>query len=250
MDINNILTKIENYKTATAQKAEQERIAAEHHRQRLLDQIRVMKPNIDNLVKVANAVREAYVDNLQGNSVRLSYENENFMADAWTHKVGFVTYKGSVPYYKACSYPKIIGVGFEGGGCCGDYDFFTDGLVICDRNRDNGHDREASTEHLEKFIEKFPEFEKAFYDYIAKKTECEPPIKNEYYIEVSRYDGEKVLESRWFNSVAEAEDWWKDIHYFTSGDYIGKLLAAKSIDGRTICGDDDNYDVKFVKYLQ
>ena len=53
MDINNILNKIENYKTATAERAEQKRVAAEHHRQSLLDQIRVMKPDIDNLIKVA-----------------------------------------------------------------------------------------------------------------------------------------------------------------------------------------------------
>lgn len=59
MDINNILSKIENYKTATAERAEQERIAAEHHRQRLLDQIQVMKPDIDNLIKVANTAKEA-----------------------------------------------------------------------------------------------------------------------------------------------------------------------------------------------
>lgn len=64
----------------------------------------------------------------------------------------------------------MIGVGFEGGGYCGQYDFFTDGSAIYDKNRDNGHDREASMEHLEKFIEKFPEFEKAFYDYIEKVT--------------------------------------------------------------------------------
>lgn len=35
MDINNILNKIENYKAQTAERAEQERIAAEHHRQSL-----------------------------------------------------------------------------------------------------------------------------------------------------------------------------------------------------------------------
>lgn len=164
MDINNILSKIENYKTATTQKAEQERIAAEHHRQRLLDQIQVMKPNIDNIITVAKAAQEAGIP-LKVNSalVDATYENGDFFTDAWTHKVGFVPlmYMYNSPY----------GVGFEGGGCCGDYDFFTDGLVICDRNRDNGHDREASTEHLEKFIERFPEFEKAFYDYIEKVTQ-------------------------------------------------------------------------------
>ncbi len=238
MDVNNILSKIENYKTQTTQKAEQERITAEHHRQRLLDQILVMKPDIDNLIKVAKVaqeagislkVRELYIDS--------TYENGDFFTDAMTHKIGFVPlmYMYDSPY----------GIGFQGGGCCGSYDFFTDGLVICDKNRDNGHDKEASTEHLEKFIEKFPEFEKAFYDYILKKTECEPPIKNEYYIEVCDYEGERVLESRWFDSVEEAEDWWKNLGYFRSGDYFARLLKTAYPNGNA-----DDYDVEFVKYLQ
>ena len=163
MDINNILGKIENYKTATAERAEQERIAAEHHRQNLLDQIRVMKPDIDNLIKVAETAREAGIPLLVScDCFNPSYERGDFFTDAMTHKVGFVP--------TSFTDKSIIGVGFEGGGCCGQYDFFTNGSVICDKNRDNGHDREASTEHLEKFIEKFPEFEKAFYDYIEKVT--------------------------------------------------------------------------------
>ena len=152
MDINNILNKIENYKTATAERAEQERIAAEHHRQSLLDRIRVMKPDIDNLVKVAETAREAGIP-LQVSFDRFdsSYERGDFFTDATTHKVGFVptSFKNKA----------IIGVGFEGSGCCGQYDFFTDGSVICDRNRHNGHDREAGTQHFERFIEKFAEFE-------------------------------------------------------------------------------------------
>lgn len=162
MDINNILGKIENYKTATAERAEQERIAAEHHRQSLLDRIQVMKPDIDNLIKVAKAAQEAGIPLRSGYMIDHTYENGDFFTDAMTHKVGFVQ--------ASIISREIIGVGFEGGGCCGQYDFFTDGVAIYDRNRDNGFSREASTEHLEKFIEKFPEFERAFYDYIEKIT--------------------------------------------------------------------------------
>ena len=241
MDINNILNKIENYKTATAERAEQERVAAEHHRQSLLDRIRVMKPDIDNLIKIAKAAQEAGIPLKVGYMANHTYENGDFFTDAMTHKVGFVQ--------ASITSKEIIGVGFEAGGCCGVYDFFTDGVAIYDKNRSNGHDREASTEHLEKFIEKFPEFEKAFYDYIEKKTGCEPVIKNKYYIEVCDYNGEKVLESRWFNSVKEAENWWKELGYFCSGDYNAKILAAKSADGRTVYGEDDDYDAEFVKYL-
>ena len=163
MDINNILNKIENYKAQTAERAEQERVAAEHHRQSLFDRIQVMKPDIDNLIKVANTAKEAGIPiHVKFPDTNFTYENGDFMTDAMTHKIGFIP--------SSLISEGIIGVGFEGGGYCGQYDFFTNGSVICDKNRDNGHDREASTEHLEKFIKKFPEFEKAFYDYIEKVT--------------------------------------------------------------------------------
>ena len=163
MDINNILGKIENYKAQTAERAEQERSVAEHHRQSLLDQIRVMKPDIDNLIKVAEAAREAGIPiQVSFGHFDSSYEMGDFFTDAMTHKIGFVP--------TSFNNNGIIGIGFEGGGCCGQYDFFTDGVAIYDRNRDNGFSREASTEHLEKFIEKFPKFERAFYDYIEKVT--------------------------------------------------------------------------------
>lgn len=162
MDVNNILNKIENYKTATAKRAEQERIAAEHYRQSLLDRIRVMKPDIDNLIKVAKAAQEAGIPLRSGYMIDHTYENGDFFADASTHKVGFAP--------NSLISREIIGVGFEGGGCCGRYDFFTDGVAIYDRNRDNGFSREATTEHLEKFINMFPEFERAFYDYVEKVT--------------------------------------------------------------------------------
>ena len=224
MDINNILNKIENYKTATAEKAEQERIVAEHHRQSLLDQIRVMKPDIDNLVKVAKAAQEAGIPLKVGYMANHTYENGDFFTDAMTHKVGFVQ--------ASITSKEIIGVGFEAGGYCGVYDFFTDGVAIYDKKRDNGHDREASTEHLEKFIEKFPEFERAFYDYIGQKTDHKTTPQEEgevYYIEIyDKEDGETIFESDWMTKK-KAEK------------YGVRLLKA--------VGDEDDYDVEFVKNL-
>lgn len=224
MDINNILNKIENYKTATAERAEQNRVAAEHHRQSLLDRIRVMKPDIDNLVKVAKAAQEAGIPLKVGYMVDHTYENGDFFTDAMTHKVGFVQ--------ASITSKEIIGVGFETGGCCGVYDFITDGVVIRDKNRSNGHDREASTEHLEKFIKEFPEFERAFYDYIGQKTDHKTTPQEEgevYYIEIyDKEDGETIFESDWMTKK-KAEK------------YGVRLLKA--------VGDEDDYDVEFVKDL-
>lgn len=242
MDINNILNKIESYKTKTAEKAEQERIAAETYRQSLYYKVWAIKPAINDLITVAKAAQEAGIPLRSGYMIDHTYANGDFFADASTHKVGFAP--------SSLISREIIGVGFEGGGCCGQYDFFTDGSTICDKDRDDGREtREASVEHLEKFIAKFPEFEKEFYAYIKKRTNCEVIVKPKYYIEVCDYNGEKVLESRWFNSETEAEDWWNKLGYFASGDYNAKILAAKSVDGRTIYGEDDDYDAEFVKYL-
>ena len=224
MDINNILGKIEDYKKQTAERAEQERIAAEHHRQSLLNRIRVMKPDIDNLVKVAKAAQEAGIPLKVGYMANHTYENGDFFTDAMTHKVGFVQ--------ASITSKEIIGVGFETGGCCGVYDFITDGVAIYDKNRGNGHDREASTEHLEKFIEKFPEFERAFYDYIRQKTDHKTTPQEEgevYYIEIyDKEDGETIFESDWMTKK-KAEK------------YGVRLLKA--------VGDEDDYDVEFVKDL-
>lgn len=237
MDINNILNKIENYKAQTAERAEQERIAAEHYRQSLLDRIRVMEPDIDNLVKVAKAAQEAGIPLKVGYMANRTYENGDFFTDAMTHKVGFVQ--------ASITSKEIVGVGFEGGGCCGQYDFFTNGSVICDKNRDNGHDREASTEHLEKFIEKFPEFEKAFCDYIKKVTDCElkQSPKEKFFVELVNNESKNYkVQSTLFSTAEEAERWFNStIDYVDYTEMLAYLMKT--------VGDEDNYDVFQVRKL-
>lgn len=237
MDINNILGKIENYKTATAERAEQERVAAEHHRQSLLDRIRVMKPDIDNLIKVAEAAREAGISLKSGYMIDHTYENGDFFTDAITHKIGFIT--------SSFISGGIAAVGFEGGGYCGNYDFITNGSVIYDRHRDNGHDREASTEHLEKFIEKFPEFERAFYDYIKKVTDCElkQSPKEKFFVELVNNESKNYkVQSTLFSTAEEAERWFNStidyVDYTEMSAYLMKTV-----------GDEDNYDVFQVRKL-
>ena len=237
MDINNILGKIEDYKKQTAEKAEQERVAAEHHRQRLLDQIRVMKPDIDNLIKVAKAAQEAGIPLKANYMIDKTYDNGDFFTDAMTHKVGFVQ--------TSITNQAIIGVGFEGGGCCGQYDFFTNGSVIYDKNRDNGHDREASTEHLEKFIERFPEFERAFCDYIEKVTDCElkQSPKEKFFVELVNNESKNYkVQSTLFSTAEEAERWFNStidyVDYTEMSAYLMKTV-----------GDEDNYDVFQVRKL-
>ena len=131
MDINNILSKIKTYKKSS-----------EQERQNMLDKVNVLKPDINNLLEVAMAAHKAGI--AVGNF---------FLADT----------EGSIKFVK--NDKEITGIQLflhqhDDGP------LFTNGISICDLNCKC----KISTEYLEKFIEKFPEFERAFYDYIEKVT--------------------------------------------------------------------------------
>lgn len=142
MDINNILGKIKQISIST-----------ENRYQKLVNKIQTIQPDIKNIIKVAKAAKKAGLIIFDFFSCKNStYKNGDFLGGY--DKLGFI-----VPSFVD---QNIIGVGFN--------NFFADGSIICDKNRSNGRDRPANTENLEKFIEKFPEFEKAFYNYIEKVT--------------------------------------------------------------------------------
>jgi hypothetical protein len=75
-------------------------------------------------------------------------------------------------------------------------------------------------------------------------TEIKVPQKNRYYIEVCDCNGDRVFESRWFDSIKEAEEWW-EYTTLTTGDYNASLLVARKLSEET-----NDYDVDFLKYLQ
>jgi hypothetical protein len=58
----------------------------------------------------------------------------------------------------------IFELGINAGGACGNWNFRTDGDNVYDVDGDNV--REASLEHLQKFMSNFDKFEKSFYEYV------------------------------------------------------------------------------------
>lgn len=131
MDINNILSKIKTYKKSS-----------EQERQNVLDKVNVLKPDINNLLEVAIAAHKA------GIAV-----GSFFLADT----------EGIIEFVK--NDKEITGIQLFLHQY-NDDSLFTNGISIYNLNRKY----KASTGYLEKFIEKFPEFERAFYDYIEKVT--------------------------------------------------------------------------------
>ena len=79
------------------------------------------------------------------------YDTHQFITNCWSHLVGFVQNGKSA----------IFELGINAGGACGKWNFRTDGDKVYDVCGDER--REASLEHMQKFINKFDEFETTLY---------------------------------------------------------------------------------------
>ena len=66
---------------------------------------------------------------------------------------------------------EIKYLGIIGGGCCGNYDFYTNGTEIFLKHEDNGTCKEAELKYLNDFLEEFDAFEEAFYKWIDSMAE-------------------------------------------------------------------------------
>lgn len=241
MDVKKLMAKIDNFTAEKAKQDEQKRIEEFREENRLKTEIQILKPNIENLIQIFRYAIEAKVLFPKGVlSLSDKLDEIDLLADSYRHQLGFVKFRS--PANTDVEIDDFLAI--CGGGCNGSYDFITDGDYIADRNRDTLHDKPASIEHMRNFLEKFPEFEKKVIALIERKTEIKVPQKNSYYIEVCDYQGDRVFESRWFNSIEEAEKWWEHTS-LTTGDYNASLLIAKKLSEET-----NDYDVDFVKYLQ
>ena len=153
-----------------AQKREDEKIAKEQALQKELDgckkEIAKLKPRIDELISVANACIENGIE-IDGTrrSFGSSYdtwEKGTFVTNSISHKVGFVFTRQN----------KITLMGINAGGACGKWDFRTDGEHTFSANEDDlTRTTEPLLHHCKEFLEKFDEFETAFYNYVDKITQ-------------------------------------------------------------------------------
>lgn len=165
-------------KTISAEEAKARECSIRHEekRQMLIAKILGMSDRIASLIEVGNSCAEAgmmpYKD---------MYHNErtkdNFCTDGIYHEVGF-WHDG--PHFQGPKY-SIRYVGFENGGACGHYDFYTDGKEIFEEHEhargalwDREHHGEAkrrqpTLEHLQYFVDNFDAFEKMFYAWFDKR---------------------------------------------------------------------------------
>lgn len=159
--MNERITKIKQYKIKQDTKAEAAEMTKLCENEALQARVRGLRPRIAELLETANACAENGIEiDAYGKSFdrsRDSYEKGTFVTNSITHRLGFVhTSKGC----------KILWLGIEAGGACGPLNFRTNGDTVCSIHENERHVGPPLTKHLKEFLEKFDEFEKAFYDYV------------------------------------------------------------------------------------
>lgn len=116
------------------------------------EEIRALKPRIEELVKIGNACLQANIP-LTGQSFGCheGYDTHQFMSNSWSHLLGFINHNKG----------PIISMGIIGGGAC-NFNLITDGDLI-----NVSGDEEFV---LKRFLDNFDTFETEFYNYVDKIT--------------------------------------------------------------------------------
>lgn len=122
------------------------------------EEIRALKPRIDELLAVGNACMEHGIP-LEGRAWggRENYGTHQFISNSWSHVVGFIAQYDQ----KARKYLPFTKVGVRGGGAC-HWDLETDGVRF-----DVSGDVLWVLKH---FVEGFENFETKFYAYVDSVT--------------------------------------------------------------------------------
>ncbi len=128
--------------------------------QALIEQIRELKPRIDELIATGNACKENGIAMTgQEWGGHEGYDTHQFYTNSWSHLVGFVQNKDS----------EITFLGINAGGACGDWNFRTDGDRVFSSYGDKI--KEPFIAHMKRFVDTFDEFETSFYAYVDKVIE-------------------------------------------------------------------------------
>jgi hypothetical protein len=155
------MNRIDNI-TKFAQKKAEEKIAKENETMQRIEaykeQVRALKPRIDELLIVGNACLEHGIE-LDGRAWggHEGYDTHQFFSNSWSHLTGFVREYDQTTR----KISPLTKVGKLGGGAC-DWNLTTDGVNI---NVSGG------VEYVLKyFLDEFDEFETEFYKYVDKVT--------------------------------------------------------------------------------
>ena len=166
-------------RTITVENAqkEAERLQKEAKQKQLMAQIISMGDRIRALIEVGNNCAQ------KGMMPRASIYHDHrvkdtFCTDGIHHEVGF-HHEGA--WYTNDNKFSIRYVGFDCGGACGPYDFYTDGTEVFEKYEDalskdwemcHRYDtklRQPTIEHMQKFLRDFDAFEEMFYAWFDKR---------------------------------------------------------------------------------
>lgn len=119
---------------------------------------KLLSNRIKEIIDTANCVIKNGIKLPTAKTFKKHGYNSSPFADAFYHTVGFMGRGNMTP---------ISYIGFINGGCCGCWDFYTNGKkFLLVHEKDNTQQRKADKCSLEKFSREFPQFEEAFYDWI------------------------------------------------------------------------------------
>lgn len=134
------------------QKCDEEKLNKEIAKQNAIEackeQIKALKPRINELLEVGNACKDNGIE-LTGKAWggHEGYDTHQFITNSWSHLLGFVDDRNG----------DFKCLGIYGGGAC-DYNLVTNGDFI---------DVSGDVLHiLNRFIKEFDTFEKEFYNYV------------------------------------------------------------------------------------
>lgn len=154
------MSRIDNIKAYAEEKVLKEQRIEEERRikcEELTEKIKALKPRIKELIDVGNAcLVNGIAITGQAWGGHEGYDTHQFITNCWSHLVGFVQSGKSA----------IFEMGIDAGGACGKWDFRTDGDRVYDVHEETKEHRGASLEHMQKFINRFDEFEESFYRYV------------------------------------------------------------------------------------
>ena len=130
--------------------------------------IKGMSDQIETIITLANTCvengieipRKSQWSNDYDSGKEYGYPYE-FIAEGIRHHTGLIRRKGNYKY-----------IGIDNGGCCGQYDFWTNGYDVFAVHEARREDRRvARIRDMEQFIKEFPVFAKAFLAWIDSLDE-------------------------------------------------------------------------------
>lgn len=167
------LERMKNYRAIQDSKAHFEEIRIRHRIDDIRGSIYSLRYRIDKILETANACIQYDIPiwkDTMNIHVEAKYENGCFETDGIYHQLGLINIHNKHGDPKPEKYEWI---GYQMGGACGCYDFWTNGRECYDVNENNRDDKNIypALKHMEKFERDFENFEKKFFAYIDSVTE-------------------------------------------------------------------------------